>query len=215
ASDLSTNERCEEIQGVSRAATDPWRSRCQSRLFKLSVPAIVENDYPIMSWIRQSVYNARRTSSTAPGFSNAEMSPGSLPSQAARMTRRMTFAFLVLGKSRTNLTSRGANDLPKARLTRSFSALRSASSGACPGLSTQKQTSDSPLISSGTPTAAASLTAGCPTSVDSTSAGPTRLPAILIVSSERPRIYHRPSASMAAQSPCIQVSGKRDQYVSR
>src|SRR4029078_9774339 len=31
--------------------------------------------------------------------------------------------------------------------------------------------------------------------------------------SDRPRMYHRPSSSIAAQSPCTHVSGKRDQYV--
>src|SRR6184192_3267229 len=76
---------------------------------------------------------------------------------------------------------------------------------------TQKQISASPLMESGTPTAAASLTCGCATRIDSTSAGPTRLPPTLIVSSERPRMYHSPSLSTAAQSPWTQTSGKRDQ----
>src|SRR3990172_6465168 len=62
--------------------------------------------------------------------------------------------------------------------------------------------------------AAASTTWGWATSTDSTSAGPRRLPATLIVSSERPRIYQSPSESLAAQSPCTQTFGQRDQYVS-
>src|SRR5262249_56134136 len=77
------------------------------------------------------------------------------------------------------------------------------------GFNTQKQTSASPLIGSGTPTAAASLTDGWQARIDSTSAGPRRLPAILIVSSERPRMYHIPSLSTAAQSPWTHTSGKR------
>lgn len=44
-------------------------------------------------------------------------------------------------------------------------------------LKTQKQTRASCLIGSGTPTAAASVTATCATRIDSTSAGPRRLPA--------------------------------------
>ena len=62
--------------------------------------------------------------------------------------------------------------------------------------------------------AAASVTAGWPTSTDSTSAGPTRLPAIFSVSSERPWMYQKPSSSTKAQSPWTQTSGQRDQYVS-
>ena len=63
--------------------------------------------------------------------------------------------------------------------------------------------------------AAASATAGWVTAADSTSAGPSRLPAILIVSSERPWIYQKPSASTRAQSPWTHVPGSRDQYASR
>jgi hypothetical protein len=37
------------------------------------------------------------------------------------------------------------------------------------------------------------------------------LPATLMVSSERPSIYHIPSSSTAAQSPCTQTSSKWDQ----
>ena len=49
----------------------------------------------------------------------------------------------------------------------------------------------------------------CPVAADSTSAGPTRLPATLSVSSLRPSMYQKPASSMRAQSPCTQVSGKR------
>ena len=60
----------------------------------------------------------------------------------------------------------------------------------------------------------ASATAGWPTSTDSTSAGPSRLPAILSVSSERPWMNQKPSSSTYAQSPWTQTLGQRDQYVS-
>ena len=80
---------------------------------------------------------------------------------------------------------------------------------------TAKTTIASPLTSSGTPTASASITAGYATAADSTSAGPTRFPATLIVSSERPEMYQNPSASMRAQSPCTHTPGRRLQYASR
>ena len=51
------------------------------------------------------------------------------------------------------------------------------------------------------PIAAASTTGGWATAAASTSAGPTRLPAILSVSSLRPRRYQKPSSSISAQSP--------------
>src|ERR1700759_768272 len=41
-----------------------------------------------------------------------------------------------------------------------------------------------------------------------------RLPAILSVSSERPCRNQKPSSSTDAQSPCTQMPGSRDQYVS-
>jgi hypothetical protein len=64
---------------------------------------------------------------------------------------------------------------------------RSSSDGSCCGRRTAKTTTLSPFISSGTPMAAASLTEGWLTAADSTSAGPRRLPATFMVSSERPR----------------------------
>ena len=83
--------------------------------------------------------------------------------------------------------------------------------GRRPGAGTQNTTIASPLSSSGTPIAAASMTAGWATAADSTSAGPTRLPATLSVSSERPWMYQKPSASIGAQSPWTQRPGMRDQ----
>ena len=92
--------------------------------------------------------------------------------------------------------------------------MRSDSEASSPGRSTTKQTTASPLISCGTPITPASATAGWPTSTDSTSAGPSRLPAIFSVSSERPWMYQKPSGSTYAQSPWTHTSGQRDQYVS-
>ena len=51
--------------------------------------------------------------------------------------------------------------------------------------------------------------------LDREKARPTRFPATFSVSSLRPSMYQKPSSSMRAQSPCTQVSGKRDQYVCR
>ena len=91
------------------------------------------------------------------------------------------------------------------------SSARMLSFGVLSRVGTTNTTNAMPLTSSGTPMAAASTTSGCATSTDSTSAGPRRLPPILSVSSERPRMYHRPSESMAAKSPCIQTFSQRDQ----
>jgi len=55
-----------------------------------------------------------------------------------------------------------------------------------PGLSATKALTTSMLIGSGLPTAALSATAGCSSSADSISKGPTRCPAVLITSSSRP-----------------------------
>src|SRR6185436_134016 len=90
----------------------------------------------------------------------------------------------------------------------------SSSSADAPGTRTQNTHATSPLTSCGTPTAAASATAGCATAADSSSAGPMRLPAMFIVSSERPCRNQNPSSSTDAQSPCTQTPGIRDQYVS-
>ncbi len=68
-------------------------------------------------------------------------------------------------------------------------------------------------MSWGMPMAAASRTAGCATAALSTSAGPTRLPATLSVSSDRPWMNQKPSSSIDAQSPCAHSPGQRDQYV--
>src|SRR5262249_9122034 len=99
--------------------------------------------------------------------------------------------------------------LPSCAATLFRSSSRSSSLAALDGFNTQKQTSASPLIGSGTPTAAASLTYGWQARIDSTSAGPGPLTALLIRSYERPRMDHRPALSTAAQSPWTHPSGKR------
>src|SRR5215207_7428789 len=149
----------------------------------------------------------RSISATAWGFSSADRSPGGSPIYAARITRLMTLALRVFGRSATNSLRSGRSGLPNRAATNAFSSPTSAGPGVASARSTQKQTSACPFSSSGIPIAAASTTAGCSTSTDSTSAGPTRLPAILIVSSERPRMYQRPSSSIDAQSPWTQTSG--------
>src|SRR5206468_12458603 len=151
---------------------------------------------------------ASRTASRDLGSSRLERSPGSSPSAAARIARRTIFALRVLGSSRTNTIRAGAKDFPR------WSATTRRSSSASPGsfgLSTTKHHTCSPFIGSGTPTAADSATEGCDEIADSTSAGPIRLPAMLRVSSERPRRNQKPSSSRTAQSPCTQTPGHRDQ----
>ncbi len=74
--------------------------------------------------------------------------------------------------------------------------------------------SSSPFTSWGAPMAAASTTAGWLMRAPSTSAGPTRFPATLMVSSARPWRNQYPSSSTMAQSPWYHMPSKRDQYVS-
>src|SRR5205814_2588113 len=119
------------------------------------------------------------------------------------------FAERVFGSASTNTTREGLNGRPSSWATSS----RSSSAVSWPPLpeTTQKHQIASPLVLSGTPTTADSATAGCDTSTDSTSAGPSRLPATLIVSSERPSRNQSPSSSTSAQSPCRQTPGYIDQ----
>src|SRR5439155_22495957 len=107
------------------------------------------------------------------------------------------------------------NDAPSGWATSDTSSARSFSSVAALGDSTTNAQSTSPFISSGTPIAAASTTDGCETSADSTSAGPSLFPAILMVSSLRPWRNQLPSSSVDAQSPGTHAFGHRPKYVSR
>src|SRR5438874_2443674 len=122
--------------------------------------------------------------SSEAGFSSDERSPGSSPRYTALTTRRRILALRVRGRSGTKYTAFGRIGLPIAEAIRSRSSSASRWLGSLPLRSTTKQMSDSPLISSGTPTAADSATAACRVRTDSTSAGPSRLPATLMVSSE-------------------------------
>src|SRR5436309_15879091 len=140
------------------------------------------------------------------------MSPGSSPTATARTARRRIFAERVFGSASTSTTREGLNGRPSSLATSSDSS--PASSGSAPGATTKHHTA-SPFVSSGTPTTADSATSGWLTSTDSTSAGPSRLPATLIVSSERPSTNHWPSSSTFAQSPWRQMPSYVDQYVSR
>src|SRR5919109_1153390 len=117
------------------------------------------------------------------------------------MTRRRILALRVRGRSPTKRTASGLSALPSARTMASAISARKASPSSKPGRTTTKTTTASPLISCGTPTAAAAATAGWARAAASTSAGPRRLPATLMVSSERPRMYQKPSTSISAQSP--------------
>ena len=63
------------------------------------------------------------------------------------------------------------------------------------------------------PTAGRPSTDECSTAAVSSSAGPIRFPAMLSVSSDRPR-NQKPSSSTDAQSPWVQTPGNRLQYVS-
>src|SRR4051812_38066338 len=140
------------------------------------------------------------------------MSPGSSPIATARTARRRILAERVFGSASTNTIREGLKGRPSSLATSSPSA--AATSSPAPSPSTQKHQIASPLVSCGTPTTADSVTAGCETSTDSTSAGPSRLPATLIVSSERPSRNQSPSSSISAQSPWRQTPGYIDQYVS-
>src|SRR5581483_5909554 len=123
---------------------------------------------------------AAAIASSDSGFSTEERSPGSPPSAVARTARRTIFAERVFGSAGTNTTRSGANALPSDSPTSVFT---SSSLAETPGASTQNTQATSPFTSCGTPTAAASATAGCSTAADSSSAGPIRLPAMLSVSS--------------------------------
>jgi hypothetical protein len=67
----------------------------------------------------------------------------------------MIFALHVLGISATKRTALGARGLPSSLATTAFNPERKASEGSYPGFNTTKVTTGCPLISSGTPTAAA------------------------------------------------------------
>src|SRR5271155_1101519 len=120
----------------------------------------------------------------------------------------MILPLRVLGSDLTKSIFEGTNDEP--RRVRTLVISKSGDEVA-PLLATTNATIDCPLNSSGTPTTAASAIASECNRAFSTSAGPTRRPATLIVSSERPRMNHQPSASRCARSPCSHTPGYVDQ----
>src|SRR5262245_25301378 len=123
--------------------------------------------------------------SSASGFSTDERSPGSVPRAAALTARRTIFALRVFGSAATNTTRSGRKAFPRTSLTRSATSPARSAPPSSPA-ATQTSQATSPFTSCGTPIAAASTTRGCETAADSSSAGPTRFPAIFSVSSERP-----------------------------
>ena len=107
---------------------------------------------------------------------------------------------------------RARRPCPAPRRSARAGGVRSSSAGSLPGAQHAEAPHDLALDARrGTPTAQASATAGSPTSADSYSAGPMRLPATLSVSSERPCRNQSPSSSTEAQSPCVQTPWKRRQ----
>ncbi len=75
---------------------------------------------------------------------------------------------------------------PRAASSAFSIAARTSAASASGAAGTTMITSDEPLMASGTPIAAASRTPAQVSTTSSISAGPKRLPATLMVSSERP-----------------------------
>ena len=150
--------------------------------------------------------------SRASGFSTDERSPGSAPSAAAlHGPPRTIFAGASWAARPRTRPCRARTPCRARRRLRRDLRRRARPSARDPGSRQQKIQAISPFTSCGTPTAAASRTAGCATAADSSSAGPIRLPAMLSVSSERPCRNQKPSASTEAQSPCTHTPGMRRQ----
>src|SRR5439155_1163336 len=84
-----------------------------------------------------------------------------------RLDRGMISALRVFGRDSTKRTRSGVNAFPSSRATAAAISRASSSPGSCPGSRQQKSHATSPLTSCGTPIAAASRTAGCPTAADS------------------------------------------------
>ena len=107
----------------------------------------------------------------------------------------------VLGSAVVKRTCAGLNDGPSALdHAASRCSARNVVVGVDAGADAPRTPrAPRPSASSGTPIAAASDTDGCATTTVSTSAGPSRLPASLIVSSERPCRNHWPSSRHARE----------------
>ena len=98
----------------------------------------------------------------------------------------MIFMLRVLGRSETKTIRFGRYAEPRPDITARASTSVVSAREVSPEAGTTAQMMAEPLIGSGTATAAVSLTSPVARSRASISAGPVRLPAILIVSSERP-----------------------------
>ena len=98
----------------------------------------------------------------------------------------MIFMLRVFGRSATRITAFGRNGTPRPCTTAFDSSASRAASAGTPGLVAQTTTSAEPATGSGTAMAAASTSLPVPISSVSISAGPVRLPANFITSSERP-----------------------------
>ena len=132
-----------------------------------------------------------RSCSRMAGFSRVETSCViSSPRATDFSSRRMILPERVLGRLSAKRISSGLAMAPTCAATQSRSSFTSASIspvGRAPRHTTKANT-DSPLISCGLPTTAASATRGCATSADSTSIVPRRCPATFRTSSIRPMI---------------------------
>ncbi len=138
-----------------------------------------------------SRYRRRAAARVSPGFSSVETSwVISSPRATERSSRRMILPERVLGRLSAKRMSSGLAIAPSCSPTQSRSSRTSAAVspvGRGPR-STTKANTDSPLMSCGLPTTAASATRGCATSADSISMVPSRCPATFSTSSMRPMI---------------------------
>ena len=143
------------------------------------------------------------------------MSPGSAPVTTARIARRSTFALRVFGSARREANLRGLERRTERRRRRASQISRAQR---VVGTSAGREHDEHPerlalqLVGHADRGGLDAPRDARPPTV-STSAGPSRLPASLIVSSERPCRNHWPSSLTLAKSPCHHTSGQRDQYV--
>ncbi|MNJ51786.1 hypothetical protein D3C77_471010 [compost metagenome] len=115
----------------------------------------------------------------------------------------------VFGSLSLNSISRGAAWADSPSFTNRAMSAFSSSEGSYPSKSEMNALIISPLVGSGFPITPASATAGCSSSLLSTSNGPIRSPEELITSSIRPWNQKYPSSSIYAVSPEIYHPGMR------
>src|SRR5262249_23114307 len=118
--------------------------------------------------------NPRKRGPFAGGDALRDPLPGGVAkAHPARSSPRLIFPLGVFGSSSANSTMRGYLYGAVTRFTCSWSSAAVRSEGSPPARTTIARPPE-PRSSSGDATAAASATAGCETSADSTSNGPTR-----------------------------------------